>query len=393
MPAETFYEVMRRKPSLRGGLALALGVAVAFVAYQWPTSPRWVMVCDHAAWHLAFSRDSSKLAVLDREAGLNPRGQVLVLDVASGKLLHRLDHDSELYPSKVSFSPDGRSLGVVSTGSVTKWDLDAGRVASRYAHAGWLHDADHYYGRELLFSPEGRWLAHDAHEGRVYDVETGRVVQDYLERWPDRNPTAYGGCGAALLDGEVKTFDVLTGAGIGTFPLVVPPGTIGRLGLLFSSDGTHGLYFGDINQWVVFNAVTGRQLGLEVASDWVEHCCFSEDNRFVAVSSFDPPGSAWRVLPSWLLGSSRRVQVFDTTTGAQIGQSVRGGFTFCFAPDGKSLAMSDGGREVSLRDWPPPARWPRAVALAALTVGLVYGISGWWNRRRPEKAGRDQPES
>src|SRR5262249_12841277 len=153
----------------------------------------------------------------------------------------------------------------VDAGAVTRWDLDAGRLVARYDHATWSHDPDHYHGREILFSPAGRWLAHDVYEGRVYDVETGRVVSNYAERWPDRNYAAHGGRVAAGVRGEVKTFDALTGGEVGTFPATVGPGRMSRTAFTFSPDGTHALYFTD--RWVVVDAATARQLGLGNAFD------------------------------------------------------------------------------------------------------------------------------
>ena len=125
-------ETVKSLKCLRFWIVLSLGIAVALVAYHWPASPRAVMHYDYSCWHFAFSRDSTKLALLDREPGLNVQSQILVWDVATGKLLHRFDNGTKLYPSKVIFAPDGTSLGIVDAGTVTKWDLNTGRMVANH---------------------------------------------------------------------------------------------------------------------------------------------------------------------------------------------------------------------------------------------------------------------
>lgn len=372
------HETMASLRYLRLLVALMLGVAVAIAVHHWPASPRAVMQYDQICWHMAFSRDSTKLAALDREAGLNTRGQIFVWDLATGNLLHRLDNGKTLYASKVVFAPDGQSLGVVDAGTVTKWDLNTGRKVAHYDHASWSHDPEQYYGREILFSPTGRWLAHDVYAGRIYDVETGQVVLDYAERWPDRNLSAQGGRVTALVGGEIKTFDVLTCAEIGTFPATGKRGPMARSAFTCSPDGTCGVYFTD--QWVVHNAVTGGQCGWGSDLDNMVDCCLSADNRFLAVSLAKPRSTVDGLLMR-LLGTRRCVHVFDTATGAQVRQPIRGGCLCCFAPDGKTLAIASTDKSIALWDWPPPPRWPLTLALAVPTMLLSYGLGRWWSRR------------
>src|SRR5438874_2037092 len=128
---------MKAPVRLRTWVTVVLGLAAAALAYFWPAFPRGAVQCENICWHFAFSSDGTRLAVLDREAGVNVPGQILVLEVASGEILHRLDLGIRLYPSRVAFAPDGKSLGVVDTGAVTKWDLTSGRVLAHYDHAAW----------------------------------------------------------------------------------------------------------------------------------------------------------------------------------------------------------------------------------------------------------------
>jgi WD40 repeat protein len=364
-------------------IALSLGLAAALVAYNWPSSPRATVACADGCLHFAFSGDSTKLALLDRASHWDPAGQILVVDVATGHVLRRVDLGQNVYPNKVAFAPDG-SVGILgAAGVVTKWDPNTGHMITTYDHAGWSHDPQRFTGREILFSATGRWLLHDVHDGRVHDVETGRIVHDYRERLPDRNLGVHGGCVAALVNDEVKTFDVRTGAEIGRFATAKPRVQMARTGFTFSGDGTHGIYFGDTDQWVMHNALDGRECRLGIrAGAMVNDWCLSADNRYAAVSSAGADSNTFAAWPQRLFRSRWSVRVFDTTTGEEAGQPIRDGFTSCFAPDGSTLAVAGKDNRLTLWDWPPPPRWPLMLTLAAATVMLSYGVGFWWSRRR-----------
>src|ERR1051325_2671401 len=147
-------------PRPRTWIALLLGIAAAAIAHEWPVSPRAVVECESNCWDLAFSPDSSQIAALEHEPGLNQVARIDVCDTATGELRHRIEHGRRVYTRWVVFARDGRSLAVSDAGEVTKWDLDKGQAVARYAHPEWSRDPDHH--REILFSPDGRWLLHDA---------------------------------------------------------------------------------------------------------------------------------------------------------------------------------------------------------------------------------------
>lgn len=365
---------------LRFWVALALGLAAAGVAYYWPSAPRAVLRCERICWHFAFSQDSTRLAVLDREAGLNVPGQVLVWDVATGELLHRWDLGARLYPSRVVFGSDSQTVGLVDAGPISQWNLSTGHVVA-YDHAAWSHDPDHS-NREILLSATGRWLVHDTYEGRVYDVETGEVVQDYHERWPNRSLGVHGGCVVALVNDKVRTFDALNDAQVSTFSTAVMRGTMARNAWTFSADGTHGVYLGNTNEWVVHNAVNGRQCVLSGDFDGMTDCSFSRDNRLLAVAMYSAPRTPLEVLRRQLRDTRYHVHVFDTTTGAEVCSPIRDGRMAGFAPDGKTLAVA-GWDRIALWDWPAPStRWRLMLALGAAAMALAYGVGWWWSRRR-----------
>jgi WD40 repeat protein len=378
--------------NLRFWLALPLVIAGAVVLWHYPRAPRVVIPAERICWHLAFAPDGTKLAFLDREAGLSPAvAQVVVCDTATGAVLHRFDGSIQLYPSKLVFSPDGASLGLVDAGSVLKWDLNTGRLVAQYDQPVWSHDPDYYRGREILFSPEGRWLLHIVHEGRVYDVETGEIVRDYHEDWPDRSLTAFGGCVVAFVDGQVKTFNVLTGAEVGTFATAVKGKSMAGNVWLFSPDGSHGVYFDNQHQWVVCDGVQGPSCAWQIDFDWMpvdDGCCLSADHRFLAVALGHTPHNVFDEVRQQLSGSCA-IHVLDTATGAPVGAPIPGARRCYFAPDGKTLAVADGrDQTVALWDWPSPSRRPQLLILAALAV-LLFGVLGYRRRRRPGAAPTD----
>jgi WD40 repeat protein len=356
-------------------IALALGIVAATVTSYWPASPRLVLRHDESCWHLAFSPDSTLIAMLDREPGLSPIARILVWDATTGTLLHRLECGAVLFPSRIVFAPDGKTLGLLDDGPITKWDLATGRIVATYNHAHWSHDAKQNVCREILFTPEGRWLLHDVGTGHIDDVETGELLHDYDERWPDRQLDVHGGPVVARVDGEIKTFDPISGAEIGRFPTAALAVPMARAGIAFSADGTHGVYFTGANQWVVHNATTGDERPWGRDSDVIGTWCLSADNRFLAVAMTESHRSVLAEVRRQFHGSPTQVRVFDATTGAEVGPSLADGSRACFAPDGRTLAVADRNDRLTLWDWPPQSRWLWVIAVGALTAALSYAIA------------------
>ena len=148
-------------------------------------------------------------------------------------------------------------------------------------------------------------------------------------------------------------------------------------------DGTHAVYYSTGNEWVVHNALDGRQTALPIDDDGIYGFYLSADNRFLAVSMRKAHPSALERARAYLERRSGTdvACVFDTTTGAQVALPMRGGGTCCFAPDGNTLAVVDRISQITLWDWPPPNRWPLTLLAAAATMLLSCGISAWWSRK------------
>ncbi len=362
-------------------IAVLLAFVAGVAAYFWPATPRAEMACERNCWHLAFSPDNTKLAALDRDPGLHQMAKVQTWDAVTGDLLHRIDLGFRHYPSKIVFSPDSKTVGVLDVGAVTIWDADTGKKIANHAHHTWSADPDHFRSCEILFSPNGDWLLHDAIDGRVYDVKTGEVVHDYHKRWPDRSFGVHGGCGAALVQGEVKTFNVLTGDEIATFKNAKCSAKMSAMAFTFSPDGTRGFYFNGVDQWVCYDAIAERESGLPLdGSDMIltDGILMNRGYLFVAIAR--QHRSVWDMLRTEMTGGTF-ARVFDGTTGAEVGTPFRNGHLCCFTQDGKTLAVGDRRSQIAIWDWPPPTRWPVALVVAAIAFALSLGIATWMRRR------------
>lgn len=368
----------------RTWVALLVGVAAGLLTHFWRGSPRLVMHLENTCHNLAFSPDSSKLAATDEYERPNRKSLVVVWDATTGELLNQFELGWRGRPSKVVFAPDGQTLGIFDAGVVTKLDLVENRVSARYDHAAWSHDPNYYLGRELLFSAEKRWLAHNVFEARLYDVETGQVVRDYAKPWANHVWQVHGGCVPVLYPDKYKTFDVRTGMEIGTFGLTMTDFSLSGGRITFNPDGSHALFISTKDEVVVHNGVGGTQCVLLQGYEWLEWGgdCWSPDNRFYAGAFYKPAPGPGERLRMWLGGATNAIHVFDTTTGREIMPPIIHCNRCCFSPDMKTLAVAQRGGKIALWDLPPPSRWPHVLIAAVLMTLTAFGIGAWCGRRR-----------
>ena len=230
---------------------------------------------------LAFSPDGRLLATVSRDITIK------IWDMATGQELQTMiGHSKEA--NSIAFSPDGAM--VVSTswdGTTRLWGLVPKEAASTPSstqvsasptttpvplaesaispeNASEVKQTRSLEqgGREVLWSPDGRLLAVAGHDLTVYNAQTwqqvrtiGRARANGIAFSPDSKTLA-------AIMGEVKLFDVTTGA-----ELYTPPGT--RIStsawsgyfLSFSPDGRTLAVIVD-NVVKLFDVESGREMGL-----------------------------------------------------------------------------------------------------------------------------------
>jgi WD40 repeat protein len=112
----------------------------------------------------ALSLDGSRVAFGVRKDETDkgfPRtfSHVLVLDTATGKLLHQADAEDECF-EEMAFSPDGKRLAAGGWWTVHVWDVGTAKAAKVFeGHRGTV--------RGLAFSPDGKRLASASEDSSV----------------------------------------------------------------------------------------------------------------------------------------------------------------------------------------------------------------------------------
>jgi WD40 repeat protein len=154
-------------------------------------------------WAVELSPDGTRVALSDYR-------EVTILDVASGKVQHRLPHRARL----VAFSPDGKSVLTVG-GWVQRWDVQTGKPAYR------VPILNKPVGASILrWSVDGKrlltvWPSRGTDSGdstsdllAVWDVESGAMVWRQMSEVPlddvvlDRD----GGAVRASVDNHLRTW-------------------------------------------------------------------------------------------------------------------------------------------------------------------------------------------
>ncbi|HVS34975.1 MAG TPA: WD40 repeat domain-containing protein [Gemmataceae bacterium] len=242
---------------------------------------------------VAFSPDGRLLATGCGDTSIR------LWDIASSKILHELGGNCAVL---VCFSPDGKTLASgESWDRVRLWDVASGKEKPI---------AEGYDGRilSLVYSPDGRTLATNADDFRLWEARTGRP----LRSWSAPTQGAFGG---TFVCGSVR----------------------------FLAGGREVVGVAKGKYLAVWEAATGRELRrYSPNEDSVEGFAVSPDGRIVAMKCADK-GKTFVAL--WDIESNRetkRIPVGDLS-GLQTDEQI------AFAPDGRLLAAAV-GRSIWLID-------------------------------------------
>jgi WD40 repeat protein len=258
-----------------------------------------------------------------------------------------------------ALSPDGRLLATAAKTNVAIWELASGRRLQIFRDCG---IPDGFAGSKVAFSPDGKLLAHVCDfevAVRVWEVATGKLVRAVGRRgprpkqpWPpapwagaqgDFDPAeglrfsaggkellVYGGLGSNPRAYRVAAFDPHTGARLRTpsapySPAAFSPDGQRFAGLVTPSQGDHFL--------LLCSTATGREEGrFEITFVEQTGCvpvAFAPDGKTLAV------GNGGTELRVWEAATGREKQVFQLP---QAREDRRPFFTALhFSPDGKVL--------------------------------------------------------
>lgn len=119
------------------------------------------------AWSIAFSRDGTQIALLDKK-NMN---YVKVLSAATLSVDRILTWNAVGWVEGLEFSPDGRLLALnTGYGSVHLWDLDKGQLRfERYEASETPPTGDYLSNGKAVFTPNGNFLINSFYTRANYD--------------------------------------------------------------------------------------------------------------------------------------------------------------------------------------------------------------------------------
>jgi RNA polymerase sigma factor (sigma-70 family) len=239
--------------------------------------------------------------------GANPIGNVQIADARTGKSLRAVGPESFHHPRAMCFTPDERRL-IAEYGqdykAIVVLDVASGKI---------LHQLTGLQGPvdSLAVSPDGRWLASCSYnprpgEGddavRLWDLHTGRQVKRLPHEFyaiydlafaPDGSRLSAGGAqehGSA--PGGVQVWEVPTGKRLLTMNARTP--SVKRLA--FSPDGrmlAAGGHDASLRLWEV--ATGEERLRFRGHEGTIDALAFAPDGRSLAAASADAPVFVWDV--------------------------------------------------------------------------------------------------
>jgi WD40 repeat protein len=285
------------------GRLLAWGSMLMMASGVWADSPDFIPAghSQNIVW-CSWSPDQTRLATAADD------GQILIWDVATGRILQRMPYKQQgAYQPK--WSPDGKRLlgNSSSTYMASVWDVDSGRQLIKI-YDGDLHPAVGAFSSDgakvLLGCGGGRLAWWNVASGEIQAFGSGgsRSAFRLSADASLRRAVALNG------EGHAVVFDVETGKQLHT----LPSGTETFRNVIISSQGHLAATHGQGPRVCLWDLETGQQkFEWQEAGNWIENLAFSEDGtRLVTTDS--------RMTVIWDTRSGERIAMW------QIDRSRRG---------------------------------------------------------------------
>jgi WD40 repeat protein/serine/threonine protein kinase len=312
-------------------------------------SGRQLALLDSAGGSLAFTPDSKTLV----SAG---KAGTIVWDTATGRERGRLK-PSLFEDAPIAVTPDGRMLITTQPPDPVAWDIsgDLARATlvghPRPSHwlEGMAFSAD---GKRLVSLSDGRPQGKTPSEGRLWDVERGRLVRTLkglgsVVAFSPREPLL--ATGSHLTEGKIRLFDADTGDEKAALP--GHESAAGRLA--FSPDGRVLFSTGGDRKGKFWEVETGREQAVfPILQEPPVALRFAPDGRTVAAVS-RRSGAAPAAL-------TRELRLYEAPTGKLVRTVAETSDHVAFSPDGRLLALGS-----------PPANHAVAVHLQDAATGEV----------------------
>jgi len=342
---------------------------------------------------LFFSPDSSQLVTVHFQrfhVGEEPftgnHGSARVWDVASGQLVATLTDRDRLINS-VAFAPDGSTVaGRQENGRIIVWNRSTGEMVGEHAE-DWLR-RDAHPNTQVVYAPDGRLLYQNAQVWtRMHDVATGTLEFDFTEKKEPFNSAtvriqnfflAAGTPGAVAFridTGEVHAVFETNGVTVDT------NGALSQNGRCFAVWQRDDRAVRDLLVWTP----SGRET-LRIAPQMPG--AISNDGRWLATIDA-VHRQRWLFFGPQTGEQHGIVVITDTSTGRERA-TLSGTPSVAFAPDDRTLAVSQESGAVQLWDFPLRTRWEWIVPASAAAAVLTYWLTGL--RRRTTHPARKPGE-